>query len=108
MRSNVCSYTTNCMEPVETHLRAPEVARTLGKCAAALDMLVTAVESGGLDGLDGLALVECMRGCEWVRNRMSLVDHAVVGAAERAGLAGRLTHSSLSSVWVPTLRLSPG
>jgi len=76
--------------------------------ATALDMLVTAVESGALAGMEALELVEFMRSFELVRNRMSLVDHTVVGAAERVDLAGRLTHSSLASVLVQTLRLSPG
>lgn len=77
-------------------------------CAAALDGLIDTVESGELDGLDGLVLVEIMRSFERVRNRMCLVDHAVLSTAERVDLAGELTHSSLTSVLVHTLRLSPG
>ncbi len=74
---------------------------------AALDQLVTVIE-GGVNTVDDLGLVGFLQRFERVRNRLPLVDHAMLGEAQARGLADRLTQPSLARVLVSSLRLSAG
>jgi len=74
---------------------------------AALDQLVTVIE-GGVNTVDDLGLVGFLQRFERVRNRLPLVDHAMLGEAQARGLADRLTQPSLARVLVSSIRLSAG
>jgi len=84
------------------------VQDAVDQLALALDGLVTAVEVGGLNHLDALGLVELLQPVERIRNRIPLVDHAVLTAGDERGAVQALTQPSLARVLVSTLRLSPG
>ncbi len=84
------------------------VQDAVDRLASAVDGLVVAVEDGGLDHLDALALVDLLESVERIRNRIPLVDHAVLTACEQRGVAEALTQPSLARVLVSTLRLSLG
>ncbi len=70
--------------------------------------LVEAVESGGLEQLDAAAKVALWHRFETFRNRLPLVDHALVADAEATDLAGTYCFSSLTRFLVRVLQLSPG
>lgn len=76
--------------------------------SAALDALVAAVESGGLDRLDDLGLVGFLQEFERVRNRMALVDHRALRDADQRDLAGSLCQVRLTRVLTQNLRISTG
>jgi len=80
----------------------------LAQLGSALDRLVGVVEGGGLASVDDQRLVGFLQRFERVRNRLPLVDHAVLGEAQARGLADRLTQPSLTRVLVSSLRLSAG
>jgi hypothetical protein len=80
----------------------------LDQLNVSLDHLVKIVEDGGLDGLDDAGLVGFLHGFEQVRNRLPLVDHAMIGESTRRNLAEALCQSSLARLLTVTLRLSPG
>jgi Domain of unknown function (DUF222) len=70
--------------------------------------LVEAVETGGLDQLTAAQKVAVWHRFETVRNRLPLVDHALVADAEATDLAGTYCFSSLTRFLVRVLQLSPG
>jgi hypothetical protein len=70
--------------------------------------LVEAVEAGGLEQLDAAAKVALWHRFETFRNRLPLVDHALVADAEATDLPGTYCFSSLTRFLVRVLQLSPG
>lgn len=74
--------------------------------SAALDGLVSAVDGGGLDHLDDAGLMGFLRGFETVRNRLPVVDHAVLSEMANRGLADRLGQGTSVRVLTSALRLS--
>ncbi len=80
----------------------------LDECVVALDHLVKLVEDGALDAVEDPRLVEVMQQFEGWRNRLPLVDHRMLAAAQARGLAESLCQGSLTRMLVATLRLSPG
>lgn len=87
---------------------ARAVQDAVDRLALAVDGLIAAVEGGGLHQLDALGLVELLQSVERVRNRIPVVDHAVLTACEERGIAQALTQPSLARVLVSALRLSAG
>ena len=69
--------------------------------------LLKLVEDGGLETYDHARLVGFLQGWERFRNRLALVDHQAVRAAQKAELADELCHSTLPRVLAATLRISP-
>src|SRR5918999_4706368 len=84
------------------------VDSALDALSVSFDHLVKIVEDGGLETCTEAQLVGFLQGFERVRNRLPLVDHAVVGEAIRRNLAEALCQSSLGRLLTVTLRLSPG
>ena len=70
--------------------------------------LLKLVEDGGLEIYDHARLVGFLQGWERFRNRLALVDHQAVRAAQKAELAGELCHSTLPRALAATLRISIG
>ena len=70
--------------------------------------LLEAVEAGGLEQLDAAAKVALWHRVETFRNRLPLVDHALIADAEATDLAGTYCFSSLTRFLVRVLQLSPG
>ncbi len=73
----------------------------------AVSGLVDAVETGGLDHLEPGDKLTFWQEFEAERRRLPLVDHALIGDAQRTDLAGHFAFASLSMLLVKTLRLSP-
>jgi hypothetical protein len=84
------------------------VDHALDQFGTALEHLVKVVEDGGLDRYDDSGLVAFMQSFERFRNRLSVVDHRVIGDGDARGLAGGLAQPSMRRVLVQLLRLSPG
>lgn len=80
----------------------------LTQLAEGLDRLLKAVEGGGLEGFDDAELIGFMQGFEQLRNRLPLIDHAVITDANRRDLPGALCQGSMRRVLASALRLSPG
>lgn len=72
----------------------------------ALDWVIDVVESGGLDELGVMELVNAVQGFERVRSRMALIDHRVVGDCERRQIADELNLRTTRALLVNVLRLS--
>ena len=70
--------------------------------------LLKLVEDSGLETYDHARLVRFLQGWERFRNRLALVDHQAVRAAQTGELAGELCHSTLPRALAATLRLSIG
>ena len=70
--------------------------------------LVEAVESGGFEQLDAAAKLALWHRFETFRNRLPLIDHALVADAEATDLPGTYCFSSLTRFLVRVLQLSPG
>lgn len=87
-------------------LDANPVDAALAVLSTALDGVVRAVESGGLDYLDADAFLGFLQAFEGVRNRMALVDHRTVRDAEERDLAGTTCQGRLSRLLVQALRIS--
>ena len=73
-----------------------------------LDHLVKMVEDGGLDDLDDAGLVGFLHGFEQLRNRLPLVDHAVIGDGGTAEPGRDVCQATLTRMLTVALRLSPG
>src|SRR5918999_1645912 len=82
------------------------VDAALDALSTSLDHLVKLVADGGLEVLDGAGLVGFLQGFEQLRNRLPLVDHAVVGDATRRGLPDALCQGSMARVLASALRIS--
>ncbi len=87
---------------------ADAVDQALDQCQVALDHLVKLVEDGVLDTLDDPGLVGVMQQFETWRNRLPLVDHHVIAAAQARNLPETLCQGSLVRMLIAGLRLSPG
>jgi hypothetical protein len=74
----------------------------------ALNGVIETVEAGGLDQLTAAQKVAVWHRFETVRNRLPLVDHALVADAEATDLAGAYCFSSVTRFLVRILQLSPG
>ena len=74
----------------------------------ALTDVIETIETGGLEQLDAAAKVAVWHRVETFRNRLPLVDHALVADAEATDLAGTYCFSSLTRFLVRVLQLSPG
>jgi hypothetical protein len=74
----------------------------------ALNGVIETVEPGGLDQLTAAQKVAVWHRVETFRNRLPLVDHALVADAEATDLAGAYCFSSLARFLVRVLLLSPG
>lgn len=70
------------------------------------DHFLKVVEDGSLDTFDPTRLVGFMQDYERFRNRLSLIDHQIVKAAQQANLAGELCHSTLPRALAAMLRIS--
>ena len=73
----------------------------------ALNGLVDTIESGGLEQLSAAGKISFWRRFEAFRNRLPLVDHALIADAEAHDLAGEYCFSSLSVLLTRMLLLSP-
>ena len=74
----------------------------------ALDNLITAVETGGLDHLTAVDKVAVWQRFETLRNQLPLVDHHLIADAESNDLPGEYCCSTLSQFLVRVLQLSHG
>ena len=74
----------------------------------ALTDVIETVETGGLEQLDAAAKVALWQRLETFRNRLPLIDHALIADAEATDLAGTYCFSSLTRFLVRVLQLSPG
>ena len=72
------------------------------------ELVIEAVESGGLEQLTPQQKWPYGIGSKPVRNRLPIVDHALVADAEATDLAGTYCFSSLTRFLVRVLQLSPG
>ena len=70
--------------------------------------LITAVESGGLDQLSAEDKVAAWQRFERTRNRLPLIDHGLIAAAEAADLAREYCSSTMTQFLVRVLQLSHG
>ena len=71
------------------------------------DRLLGQVENGGLDGFTGERRVRFAQDWERLRNRLPLVDHALITGAVAHDLPGELAQSSMHRVLTQALRISP-
>jgi hypothetical protein len=70
--------------------------------------LVTAVESGGLDQLHADQQVAVWRRFETIRNKLPLVDHRLIAAADAADLPREYCSATMTQFLVRVLQLSHG
>ncbi len=82
------------------------VLLALDALSTSLDHVVKIVEDGGLDDLDSSELVEFFQSFEQVRNRLPLVDHSLIHAADRRDLPQLLCQGSMRRVLASALRIS--
>jgi Domain of unknown function (DUF222) len=73
----------------------------------ALSGLVDLIECGGLDQLGAAGKISFWRRFEVFRNRLPVVDHALIADAEASDLAGEYCFSSPSVLLARVLLLSP-
>jgi hypothetical protein len=78
----------------------------LDQLHVSLDHLVKLVGDGGLEVLGDSQLMGFLQGFERLRNRLPLVDHAVIGAAVVRDPPGRLTQASAQRMLAAMLRIS--
>lgn len=83
------------------------VTAALANLRTGFDRLLAVVDADGLGVLDAASLLAFGQDFEEFRNRLSLVDHRLVATADTVGLAGHYTHSTLVSLLVSALRISP-
>jgi Domain of unknown function (DUF222) len=74
----------------------------------ALDGLISTVESGGLDQLPAAEKVAVWQRFEALRNKLPVVDHALIAHAGANDLAHEYCSSTLTQFLVRVLQLSPG
>lgn len=84
------------------------VGQALDGLREGLARLLDSLEGDGLEGFDAAGLLGLMQEFEVFRNRLSVVDHRLIGAAEAAGVAGLCGQPSMRQALVHLLRLSPG
>ena len=76
--------------------------------ATGLNHLVKVLADPGLSTLDQDRFIGVMQNLEQTRNRIPLIDHALIGEAETRNLPEALTQPSMIRVLMSVLRLSPG
>ena len=76
--------------------------------ATGLDQLVKVLADPSLSTLDQDRFIGVMQDLEQTRNRIPLIDHALIGDAETRNLPEALTQPSMIRVLMSVLRLSPG
>ena len=74
----------------------------------ALNGLVKAADDGSANNVDRVELVDYLHAFEQSRNRLSLIDHALIHAAEQQDLAQQLCQGSTRQLLAATLRISKG
>jgi Domain of unknown function (DUF222) len=74
----------------------------------ALNGLISAVESGGLDQLEAAEKVAVWQRLETLRNKLPLVDHGLIADAEASDLAHEYCSSTTTQFLIRVLQLSPG
>ena len=74
---------------------------------AALDGLINTVEAGGLEHLSAAGKISFWQRFETSRNRLPLIDHALIADAETCDLAGEYCFSNLQMLLTRRLQLSP-
>ena len=101
-----------CMELGDPATAERDQRSTLDVALDTLDVALTdvieKVETGGLEQLDAAAKVALWHRFETLRNRLPLIDHALVADAEATDLAGTYCFSTLTRFLVRVLQLSPG
>ena len=73
-----------------------------------LDHLLKVLADPSLSTLDQDRFIGVMQDLEQTRNRIPLIDHALIGEAETRNLPEALTQPSMIRVLMSVLRLSPG
>ena len=71
-----------------------------------LEHLIKLADDGSLEQLDAIGLVGFMQEMEHARNRLSLIDHQIIAAAERLDLPTVLCQGSMRRVLTSVLSLS--
>ena len=74
---------------------------------AALDDLIDTVEAGALEHLSAAQKINFWQHFETSRNRLPLIDHALITDAEASDLAGEYCFSNLQMLLTRRLQLSP-
>ena len=74
---------------------------------AALDGLINTIEAGALEPLTAAEKISFWQRFETSRNRLPLIDHALIADAEATDLAGQRCFSNLRMLLSRTLQLSP-
>jgi len=87
---------------------ATAVDAAVDQFATSVDQLVKVVADGGWSGVDNAQLIGLMHSIEQTRNRIPLMDHALIGEADSRDLPEALTQPSMIRVLMSVLRLSPG
>ena len=82
------------------------MAHALAVWVAASADLIKAADDGGLEEFEGMGVVEFMQEFERTRNRLSVVDHHIIAAAERLDLATLLCQGSMRRVLTSVLGVS--
>ena len=95
------------IEGVEAADRPTAADAALDGFTSALDQLIDVTDGGGLDGYDGLQLVNFLQRFEQARNRAALIDHRALRAAETVRLPETIGQPNLKTVLTWALRLSP-
>src|SRR5688500_1308917 len=87
---------------------ATTVDNALAQYATGLDQLIKVLADDSLSTLDQARFIGLMHDIERQRNRIPLIDHALIGNAENRNLPDALTQPSMIRVLMSVLRLSPG
>ncbi|WP_239579052.1 HNH endonuclease signature motif containing protein [Microlunatus panaciterrae] len=101
---------TTTLDPVPTAVAAEHggVAALLDELDAALGRVVAAFESGGLQRESDDALLEVLRRVEAHRNRLALLDHAMVDEVQVRELGLRLMLRHTKGLLMRVLRIPAG
>ena len=84
------------------------IDHALAAWVTTFDHLVKLAGDGGLDGFDAGRVVGFMQEFERPRNRLALIDHQIIAAAERLDLPTVLCQGSMRRVLTSVLSLSKG
>ena len=96
-------YPTTAPEPAATDLRA-----AVDALEVAAEHLIKLVEDGALCDLGAFGVVETMQHVETVRNKLPVVDRAMIQYGTEQGVASTLSERSMTGVLMNGLRLSVG
>jgi Domain of unknown function (DUF222) len=88
------------------HTKRSPLDAALDSFDAALADLITTVESGSLDQLEADEKVAVWKRFETIRNKLSVVDHGLIAAAEAADLPREYCSSTMAQFLVRVLQLS--